>query len=109
VEGGHYTITVKERACNFTTSLNFLHFVIPIYFTPNGDGIHDTFYLVGVEFYNNSEVSIFDRYGKLLISSSNTPFEGDGTFNNQKLPSRDYWYVITNEGQLFKGHFSLKR
>ncbi|WP_324207569.1 T9SS type B sorting domain-containing protein [Flavobacterium sp.] len=37
----------------------------------------------------------------------------DGTFNNQQLPSTDYWFTIdyTENGaaKQFKAHFSLKR
>ena len=109
VEGGLYTIYVKDRDCNFTTKATHLHFIIPRYFTPNGDGFRDVFELKGIEFYNSSEVYIFDRYGKLLTASKNAPFTWDGTFNNQLLPSSDYWYQITIEGQIFRGHFTLKR
>ena len=108
IEGGLYTIYVKERNCNAIVSLKHLHFFIPKFFTPNSDGIHDTFSLSGIEHYRSSEVSIYDRYGKLLKFSRNSSFSWDGTFNNQDLPSDDYWYVIIIEGQKFTGHFTLK-
>ncbi len=109
VKGGQYTIYVKERNCDGQQTLQHLHFYIPKYFTPNNDGIHDTFDLSGIEFYNSSEVTIYNRYGKLLKTSRNSSFSWDGTFNNQDLPSDDYWYVITIEGQKVMGHFALKR
>ena len=109
VKGGFYTVYVKEQNCETTASVQHLNFFIPKFFTPNNDGIHDTFDLSGIELYNSSEVSIYDRYGKLLRYSRNSPFSWDGTFNNQNLPSTDYWYVIIIEGQKFTGHFTLKR
>jgi len=104
-----YTIYVKERNCDGQQTLQHLHFFIPKYFTPNNDGVHDTFNLSGIEFYNSSEVAIYDRYGKLLKYNRNSSFSWDGTFNSQRLPTSDYWYVIVIEGQKLTGHFTLKR
>ena len=109
VKGGLYTVYVKERNCLEIVTAQYLHFYIPQYFTPNNDGVHDTFDLCGIEFFSSSEVSIFDRYGKLLKYSKNTLFSWNGTFNNEILQSDDYWYVIFIEGQKFTGHFTLKR
>jgi gliding motility-associated-like protein len=109
VEGGKYTVYVRERnGCGIVTQ-DILHFVIPRFFTPNGDNKNDTFDLKGIEYFSTSEVFIFDRYGKLLKSSKNTAFAWDGTFNNQKLPTSDYWYIIKIDGTEFRGHFTLKR
>jgi len=108
-EGGFYTVYVRElNGCGIDTT-NHLHFKIPKFFTPNSDGIHDTFSLNGIEYFSSSEVYIYDRYGKLLKSTKNQPFNWDGTFNNQDLPSSDYWYVIKIDDQFFRGHFTLKR
>lgn len=109
VEGGMYTIYLKHPDCNQLIAKTYLHFYIPKYFTPNGDGIHDTFNLSGIEYYSSSQVAIYDRYGKLLKFSNNQPFQWNGTFNGKRLPADDYWYVITIEGQTFQGHFSLNR
>ncbi|WP_340198590.1 T9SS type B sorting domain-containing protein [Ascidiimonas sp. W6] len=109
IEAGWYTIYVKEQECDFEVSTRHLHFYIPKYFTPNNDGINDTFNLKDIEFYGSSQVFIFDRYGKLLKSANNVPFKWDGTFNNKKLPSTDYWYRILIEGQVYTGHITLKR
>lgn len=108
-EGGLYTVYVKERnGCGEVTQ-EFLHFVIPKFFTPNGDDENELFILKGIEYYNQSEVYIFDRMGRLLVTTKNQPFYWDGTFKGKPLPSSDYWYVITIDGHQLKGHFSLKR
>ena len=90
-------------------SLNHFHLDIPKFFTPNNDGINDTFNLSGIENYSTSQVAIFDRYGKLLKLTSNSSFEWDGTYSNQNMPSDDYWYSIFIEGQKITGHITLKR
>ncbi|MCQ2224637.1 MAG: T9SS type B sorting domain-containing protein [Paludibacteraceae bacterium] len=79
--------------------------------TPNGDGVNDLWVVENLNYYNYYTVSIYDRFGKLLVEIDNE-FEGwDGTYNGLPLPSTDYWYVIY-VGEIkrtFKGHFSLIR
>ena len=109
IEGGLYTISVREANCIETVTAEHLHFYIPKFFTPNNDGVNDTFNLGGIAFFSSSEVSIFNRYGKLMKYSRNSAFSWNGTLRGQNLPSDDYWYVIIIEGQKFTGHFTLKR
>ena len=109
IEGGQYTIYVKHRNCTEVATMQHIHFYIPKFFTPNGDAVNDTFNLKGIEFYSFSQVSIFDRYGKLLKNAVNTAFSWDGTLNNQTLPTGDYWYIVIIEDQKFTGHFTLKQ
>ncbi len=112
-EGGLYTAYVREKInnCDYSDEENFVVLLVPSFFTPNGDGQNDVFYLKGMEFYPNSSMSIFNRYGKLIkqIVPSN-PF-WDGTFEGEKLPANDYWYVLKIDESTpeRKGHFSLKR
>lgn len=105
---GLYTVYVKSSVCDTIITQQHLHFFIPKFITPNADGVNDFFSLNILEFFLTSEVYIFDRYGKLLFSAINRNVNWDGTFNNNRLPTSDYWYVIKIEGQEFKGHFTLK-
>lgn len=109
VPGGYYTIHVKEINGCEEAVMEYLHFMIPKFMTPNFDGKNDRFDLVGIESFSSSEVYVFDRYGKLLVSSKNTSFAWDGTYNDALMPTSDYWYFIKIEGQVFQGHFTLKR
>lgn len=112
-EGGLYTAYVREKInnCGYSDEETFVVLLVPPFFTPNGDGQNDVFYLKGIEFYPNSSISIFNRYGKLIkqITPSN-PF-WDGTFEGENLPADDYWYVLKIDDTTpeRKGHFSLKR
>jgi len=85
---------------------------VPKFFTPNGDGINDFWNVKGFDerFGNQTTISIFDRYGKLLKQISSSSQGWDGTFNTINMPSSDYWYTINMiDGRVQKGHFSLKR
>lgn len=84
----------------------------PDYFTPNGDGINDTWNIKGVDadFNSKSIVYIFDRFGKLIKQISPIGSGWDGTFNGTQMPSDDYWFTVKFEdGRNAKGNFSLKR
>jgi gliding motility-associated-like protein len=66
--------------------------------------------IIGELSFLNVTVSIFDQFGKLInIISSNT--QGwDGNYNGKKMLSDDYWFIVKREnGQEYKGHFTLKR
>ena len=109
VKGGLYRVQVRGKTNCPVVSQEFLHFVIPKFFTPNGDSFNDLFLFEGLEFFTSVEVQIFDRYGVLIKQSSTTSFSWDGTYNGKMLPSSDYWYAITADDRQFKGHFTLKR
>ena len=61
--------------------------------------------------YNNPNISIFDRYGKLIIVLNSQNPLWDGTLNGKLLPSDDYWFVVKKTETIPEqnGHFSLKR
>ena len=109
IEGGEYTINVRGKNNCPAVNRDFLHFVIPKFFTPNGDNINDQFTPQGLEFFNTVEISVFDRYGKLLVNSSDHSFNWNGTFNGNQLPASDYWYTIKTDTEIFNGHFALIR
>nr|WP_314866002.1 T9SS type B sorting domain-containing protein [uncultured Flavobacterium sp.] len=84
----------------------------PIFFTPNGDSYNDYWNLKGTNgtIIIQSNVYIFDRYGKLIKQISPSSLGWDGTINGEPLPADDYWFTVKLEdGREAKGHFSLKR
>lgn len=109
IRGGLYSINVRSKNNCEAVRTEFLHFVIPKFFSPNGDGNNDTFLPEGIEFFADYEISIFDRYGSLLQNSQNNGGLWDGTFNAVRLPANDYWYIIRTDNALYRGHFTLKR
>lgn len=84
----------------------------PDFFTPNGDGVNDTWVVGNLsEYFPNARIQIYDRYGKILDEMSGEKNSWDGQYNGTRLPSTDYWYII-NIGEIdrqFTGHFLLIR
>ena len=109
---GFHTIYVKDlNGCGISEQLISV-LGVPQYFTPNGDGYNDSWNVKGAneQFYANSVIHIYDRYGKLVKQISAIGEGWDGTFNGNLAPSDDYWYNITfDDGRNVKGHFALKR
>ena len=109
VEGGQYSIQVKEnKGCGFDTQ-TILHLIVPDFFSPNGDGINDRLEINDIELSDNFSFHLFDRYGKLIFSASNKSFAWNGKFQGKDLPSSDYWYKLNIDNQLFSGNITLKR
>lgn len=87
--------------------------VFPKFITPNNDSKNDFWNVKGISerLRNESVVSIFNRYGKRLISFRPNSTPGwDGSVNGKPLPTDDYWVIFkTNSGFTKTGHFTLKR
>lgn len=112
VPAGVHTVYVKDLNGCGTSSQVISVIGIPPYFTPNADGINDTWNVKGLTSTNNynTKIYIFDRYGKLLKQLGSIGSGWDGTFNGQMMPADDYWYAVYFEdGRISKGHFTLKR
>lgn len=72
----------------------FREIVVPNAFSPNGDGIHDTWVIPFIEKFPNAEVSVFSRYGMRIFYSKGYPQAWNGTYNNKKVPAGTYYYLI---------------
>jgi gliding motility-associated-like protein len=112
VLSGVHIVYVKDLNGCKTSEKEIYVLGTPKYFTPNGDGINDTWNVKGVTNLYNAKtiIYIFDRFGKLVKEISPLGAGWDGNFNNQPLPATDYWYTIQFEdGRNIKGNFALKR
>ena len=109
---GEYTVYVQDKkGCGITLE-TFYILDYPRYFTPNNDGYNDNWNIKNLERrgLENSLITIYDRYGKLLKQLIGNSSGWNGTFNNEVLPAADYWFTIElTNGKTVKGHFSLIR
>ena len=111
VRPGIYTLIVNELICGTTTLEIAVVGQVP-FFTPNADGFNDFWQLKGVSatIQPNTNILIFDRYGKLIKQLSPQSNGWDGTYNGTKMPTGDYWFKAQLEdGRELSGHFTLKR
>ena len=93
-----YTLTVTTaKGCSVTSSLKVTVLkspVIPNTFTPNGDGVNDTWVIKYLESYSGATVDVFNRYGQKVYASIGYPVPWDGRSNNKDLPAGVYYYLI---------------
>lgn len=113
VAPGLHTVTVTDRNGCGDTSIQVLTVNYPKYFTPNGDGVNDTWNITSLSGQSDTEIQIYDRYGKMIKKIRPSESGWDGTLSGQIMPSSDYWFTISYEkdGNVteFKSHFAMKR
>ncbi|TVZ10547.1 gliding motility-associated-like protein [Cellulophaga sp. RHA_52] len=116
VSAGAHTVTIIDKnGCGYATE-DIVVVGFDNYFTPNGDGINDTWKITGMESLQQPVVHIFDRYGKLLkeLKGSDT---WNGTYGGRLLPESDYWFKLNYINTVgdrvtakhISSHFTLKR
>ncbi len=68
---------------------------IPNAFSPNGDGINDTWSIEPLDLFYDAVLQVFNRYGQLVFRNvglyNNT---WKGTYNNKPLPVGTYYYTL---------------
>ncbi len=77
-------------------------YYMPNAFSPNGDGLNETFGLVGdgITEYN---FQIYNRWGNLVFVSNELYDRWDGTYNNEAVPEGIYVYKIIGKGNSGNG------
>jgi gliding motility-associated-like protein len=67
---------------------------VPNTFTPNNDGINDTWSVPALAAYPNCTVDIFNRFGIKVYSSVGYGTPWDGTAKGSNAPAGVYYYII---------------
>jgi gliding motility-associated-like protein len=112
------TLTVTNGDCEDTDFGKIIvepvfTFYIPTAFTPDEDGLNETFYGTGeaIQTYN---MKISNRWGELLFESNEPDFHWDGTYKGKPVEAGLYVYefFILDDYQrdhIYTGHFQLLR
>jgi gliding motility-associated-like protein len=79
-------------------------------FSPNGDGINEVFFLDGLESYQNTQVTVFNRWGNHVFTTKDYKNDWKGTWNDEPVPDGTYFYVIQLEnGERMTGYLQILR
>jgi len=93
-----YTLTVTARGGCKKADVMFVKVLkapnIPNTFTPNGDGINETWLIQYLETYPDNRVQVFTRTGQLVFESRGYKIPWDGKLNGKPLPFDTYYYII---------------
>ncbi|MEJ7676523.1 MAG: gliding motility-associated C-terminal domain-containing protein [Segetibacter sp.] len=94
-----YFLTVSSNnGCGISNDSVRVHIfktvIIPNAFSPNGDGINDTWNIKALNSYNDYGLSVFNRYGQIVYTTKNYSKPWDGSFNGKPLPIGTYYYLV---------------
>lgn len=114
-----YFLTVSNGICSITDETTIFvinNLKIPSLFSPNGDGINDTWEILGIEEYPNCNIRVFSRWGQLVFQttgySKQKRWEGTSK-SGRELSEGAYYYVINlrdkQNDQPLKGTVSIIR
>lgn len=89
--GGLATYTDSVRVLKLDHLMNVM--------TPNGDGKNDYFVVEGIQYFDDAQVQIFDRWGRMIYETKNykaglPTLRPDGSFDGTDLDDGTYFYVI---------------
>ncbi|MEZ4800581.1 MAG: HYR domain-containing protein, partial [Flavobacteriales bacterium] len=95
----------------------FIDLILPEGFSPNNDGVNDTFEIIGLEDYPNNKLSVFNRWGHKVFEAEDYQNDWDGTsqspltLGSGLLPKGTYFYVLDlgEGGKPVKGYVFLNR
>ena len=80
---------------------------LPNVFTPNNDNVNDVFtpILDSIDFVDKVQISIYNRYGKLVFQTNDPMINWNGKENNNgnELPTGTYFYTIEYSEIRLKG------
>jgi gliding motility-associated-like protein len=116
---GQYPITISGAvAVNYTfnyvpSTLTVKSTIITINsaFTPNGDGINDTWDIKYIGQFPNCTVEVMNRYGEKVFYAIGYPTAWNGKRGGTNVPSGTYYYIIklTSSMKPFTGYLSIIR
>jgi gliding motility-associated-like protein len=108
------SLTVTDaNGCQATQEINIVEqcpdIYIPNTFTPNQDGINDTWGIGGLENDQTAMVNVYNRYGTKIFESRGYSVPWNGKYGNKKIAAGVYYYIITakNGTQKFSGSVTI--
>ncbi len=110
LEAGIYYAQIKREEGCISEGFLFIVLNIPNTFTPNGDGVNDTWNIPYLEAFGGAQMIIYDRYGKKVYDKTvEELFQWDGRYLGRPLPTTTYWYqIITPFQRNLQGWVFLK-
>ncbi len=93
-----YTLTAVSSTCGTSTSSVFVRvykkITIPNTFSPNNDGVNDTWNIDALVTYPDCSIQIYNRWGQPVYQGTGYAKPWDGNHNGSRLPEGTYYYVI---------------
>jgi len=106
---GTYSVTVTDQwGCTAVDEMEVFpgEIVIPNVITPNGDGFNDVFHITNLYQYPNSQLLIFNRWGKKIYESTNYKCDWGGGGHSDGV----YYYILNvSNGKSYHGTLTVMK
>lgn len=93
-----------SQSVTFTTIASGFNVIAHNVITPNADGKNDTWKVENIEIYNDNEVMVFNKMGKVVYQKKQYQQDWDGSSEGKMLETGTYYYRVS----LGKGMEPLK-
>ena len=94
----HFTVTYSsDKFCSNKDDMtvHVVHeFKYASAFTPNNDGVNDTWEIRGIDYFPECKVSIYNRWGSTVYTSEGYHIPWNGNNNGKKLPGGTYYFEL---------------
>jgi gliding motility-associated-like protein len=78
--------------------------------SPNDDGKNDVFVIDGLEKYTETQLSVFDQWGREVYTAKNYKNDWNGRSNGMVVPNGTYYYVLeANKEETYTGYLQVAR
>jgi gliding motility-associated-like protein len=88
-------LNCSDSARKTLTVLDFCLIAVPTAFTPNNDGLNDTFWPHNALKADNLVFKVFNRWGQMVFDSKGWRDKWDGKINGQLQPSGVYVWMLS--------------
>ena len=100
-----YRVIAYKKGNNGVTSMSntvevnpYMSIYIPNTFTPNGDGMNDTFGVYG-EAIKEFNIQVYNRWGEMIFETASVDNRWDGTYQGVQVPQGIYVYKVAARGK----------
>lgn len=114
---GTYSVLITDDSGDDTTvviQINLLECEMApeLVFTPNNDGINDTWSIQNSEFFPQAKIMVFNRLGQMVFQQNGIyePWDGRDLFG-VTVPDASYYYLVyhngKDDGTIIKGSVTI--
>lgn len=97
-DAGYYLEVVSDDGCGRAADTVVVHVFKAVYvpnaFSPNNDGLNDTWNIPALHAFHDYEILVYNRWGQLVYRSTSIAKPWDGLFEGRPAPTGVYAYII---------------
>ncbi len=107
----NYLTTVSDgNPANFSTlSVLKENVIVSNFLSPDDNGKNDVVTIEGLAFLSDYQFYIMNNLGEILYQTNNYDNSWNASYNGNKLPNGTYYYILSDNNNVFKGTITVVR